>query len=164
MAYATFSDVSVRYRPITTMIGTGPYDVTSEEVTSVYIAQSEAYIDAFLARRYQTPLTISSPLITQIASDLAIFHMIAEKLPSVPEFMDKRKERCDKILEMLANGDMQIGSASLVTSAGDSYAWSSNMGHTPVFSPVLGDLYQRADPDRVRADKDARDIEAEDCG
>lgn len=166
MPYATFSDVTVRYRPITTMVGTGPFDVTSEEVSSVYIAQAESYVDGYLAVRYQVPLTVVSPLITQVTADLAIFHLVAEKLPQVPEFMDKRKERCDSILEMLAKGKMQIQSASLVGSAGDSFAWSANMDHHPVFSPVLRDADQRVDEDRVNEDLTARGFDTlnDHCG
>jgi len=156
MAYATFSDVTVRYRPITTMVGTGAFDVTTDEVSSVYIWQNESYVDAFLAKRYVVPLTVASPLITQVTADLAIFHMLAEKLPSVPEYMVARKDRCDKILQMLADGDMIISSATLVGTTGDSYAWSSNMGYDPVFSSVLRDIDQRADPDRQLAEYEAR--------
>lgn len=166
MPYATFSDVLVRYRPLATMVGTGEYDVTSEEVSSVYVAQAEAYVDAWLARRYQVPLTIQSPLITQVTADLAIFHMLAEKLPSVPEFMDKRRERCDSILKMLSEGHMQINSATTISSGGDNFAWSTSQGYAPVFSPVLGDLDQRADRDRQEAERNVRwpNGDVGDCG
>lgn len=166
MAYATYDDVTARYRPVTTMVGTGEFDVTTAEVASVYLAQAEAYVDGYLANRYQVPLTVASPLITQVTADLAIFHLLAEKLPQVPEFMDKRKDRCDDILKMLSDGKMRIQSATLVGSSGDSYAWSSNMGYTPVFSPVLDDKHQRVDPDRVEADLVARDYDTvnDHCG
>jgi phage gp36-like protein len=166
LPYATYSDVIVRYRPLSTMIGTGPFDVTSLEVESVYIWQSEAYIDAFLGRKYVVPLASPvSPLITMIASDLAIHAMLAEKLTSIPEFMDKRKDRCDKLLEMLAAGDMSVTSATTV-STGDNFAWSTSLGHTPVFSPVLKDTDQRVDQDRVQEDRAARGLNSsdEDCG
>jgi phage gp36-like protein len=156
MPYATLSDVFVRYRPIETMVGTGQYEVTSEEVSSVFIAQSEAYVDAWLARRYVVPVSIQSPLITQVTADLAIFHMMAEKLTSVPEFIDKRKDRADKILEMLAEGKMQISSATTVSTGGDNEAWSANTAYTPIFSPVLPDNLQRVDQDRVGYDADVR--------
>lgn len=156
MAYAALRDVLVRYRPIETMVGTGQFEVTSEDVSSVFIAQSEAYVDAWLARRYVVPLTIQSPLITQVTADLAIFHMLAEKLTNVPEFIDKRKDRADKILEMLADGRMQVSSATTVSSGSDNEAWSPNTSYTPVFSPVLPDNLQRADWDRIESDADAR--------
>ena len=156
MAYADLNDVLVRYRPIRTMIGSRDLNVTSVEVTSVYIAQAEAYVDAFLGNRFVVPFTGRPPLITQITSDLAIFFLLAEKTPSVPEFMDSRRQRADELLKMLADGELTISSATPVTSAGDNYAWSSNMGYTPVFSPVLDELDQRVDSDRQRAELEAR--------
>jgi phage gp36-like protein len=162
MAYADLSDILVRYRPIRTMIGSQDLKITSAEVTSVYVFQAEAYVDAYLGSRYQVPFAGKPPLITQITSDLAIFFMLAEKTPSVPDFMDARRQRADELLKQLADGELTIGSASLVTSAGDSFAWSPNMGHTPVFSPVLGELDQLVDPDRVYADRDARGFRSRD--
>jgi phage gp36-like protein len=159
MAYATLSDLLVRYRPISTMIGSGGYDVTSEEVNSVYIAQTEAYIDAYLGQRFAVPFAAPvNPLITQIASDLSIFFLLAEKMPSVPDFMDQRRQRADALLAQLAAGTLIIASASLVGSAGDNFAWSPTMGRIPVFSPVLADLDQRVDRDRVISEQVNRGI------
>lgn len=156
MSYATIDDVLSRYRPIASMVGSGAYDVSSSEVSSVYITQSEAYIDARLSQRYAVPFTISNPLITQIAADLSIFSIMAEKMPSVPEFMDRRRQRAEDLLTMLADGTLAIASATVTGSSGDSFAWSSNMGYTPVFSPVLDPLDQRADIDRKNAELLAR--------
>ena len=163
--YATLDDVFVRYRPNRTMVGSGDYDVSSSEVASVYVAQAQAYADAWLANRYEVPLSVVSPLITMVTADLAIFHMLAEKMPSVPDFMVERKKRADEILKMLVDGKMVIASASVVTSAGDSYAWSPTMGQHPIFSPVLGELEQTADTDRVNTDRDDRGYDTNnDCG
>src|SRR4051812_17426023 len=125
MAYATLDDILSRYRPVSTMIGSGGYDVTSAEVNSIYISQSEAYVDARLGQRFQVPFTISNPLITQITADLAIFFMLAEKMPSVPDFMDKRRQRAEDLLTALAEGNLVINSATMTGSSGDSFAWSS---------------------------------------
>ncbi len=156
MPYATLDDVLSRYRPITTMIGSGTYDVTSSEVASVYIAQTEAYINARLGQRFVVPFAENNPLITQIAADLSIFFLLAEKMPTVPDFMDKRRQRADDLLASLADGSLIIASATLVTSAGDNFAWSPNMGRTPIFSPVLKPLDQRVDPNRVNDELLAR--------
>jgi phage gp36-like protein len=150
MPYANTDDILVRYRPIRSMIGSGPYDVTSTEIASVYINQVEAYINAYLGQRYVVPFTEPiNPIITQVTADLSIFFILAEKLPSVPDFMDQRRQRADELLKQLANGELAIAGASQVTSAGDSFAWSPNMGHVPVFSPVLSELDQRVDRERV---------------
>ena len=157
MPYATLADLLPRYRPIESMIGSGGYDISSSDVASVYISQVEAYVNAYLGQRYTTPFAEPvSPLITQITADLAIFFILAERMPSVPDFMDQRRQRADALLAQLAKGELLISSATTVTSAGDSFAWSTNMGHTPIFSPVLGELHQRVDPERVIEEQVAR--------
>lgn len=156
MAYASISDLIARYQPIKTMIGTSSYDVTSSEVASVYIWQAESFIDAKIANRYQVPLTAPpSPLITQIAADLGIFYMLAERLPTIPEFMDKRYQRCMDMLDAISSGSLIVLSATVVTS-GDSFAWSPNMDYHPVFSPVLSPVNQKVDEDRVAAESQER--------
>ena len=155
MAYASISDLVPRYQPIKTMIGTSSFDVSSAQVNSVYIWQAEALIDAYLGNRYTVPLSSPSPIITQIASDLSIFYMLAERLPQVPEFMDKRYQRCLDLLTAIASGTLMVTSATIVTT-GDSYAWSPNMDYHPTFSPVLKDLDQKVDEDRVTSDLDVR--------
>lgn len=160
MPYATLDDVIIQYKPIQTMIGASSSDVSSVEVASVYIARAESYVDAWLARRYVTPLNVTPPLITQITADLSIFNMLAEKLAVIPEFMDKRKARCDDMLKMLAEGVLILpSSVSVVASQGDNFAWSPNMDYHPIFSPVINELDQTPDMDRVNADLDERSNE-----
>lgn len=155
MAYATIADVIGGYQPIKTMIGANSYDVTSVEVSSIYIARAESLIDAYLGRKYSVPLAVANPLITQIASDLAVFHMLAERTPSVPEFIDKRYARAISLLEGISSGTLYIGSVTSITS-GDNYAWSPTMTYHPVFAPTLNDIDQQEDTDRTQADIDER--------
>jgi phage gp36-like protein len=154
MSYATIDNVINRYKPIQTMIGVGSYQVTSAEVASSFIADAESFIDAYLAARYVVPVP-ATPLVTQLASDLAVFNMAVEKLPEVPDFMQARYDRCLKTLEMLRDGKMFLSSAT-VTTSGDQEAWSTTQDYHPVFSPVLDPIDQAADIDRVEADQDAR--------
>jgi phage gp36-like protein len=156
MAYATIDDLTSRYRPITTMIGSGDYDVTSDDVSSIFIQDAESYIDARLAVRYVTPLKNINPLITRIACDLATHEMLAEKMPTVPEFMEKRYERANEMLDMLVVGKLLLNSETLVGSSGDSYAWSSTIGTHPIFSPVVNELVQAPDAVRVKAETNER--------
>ena len=51
MAYATIDDVFSRYAPINTMVGTGANDVTSVEVSSIFIADAESFMNAYLGRQ-----------------------------------------------------------------------------------------------------------------
>lgn len=150
MSYATFADVVSRYKPIQTMVGSDSSTyVTTAEVASVYIWQSESYVDAFLGMRYPVPLATVPPLITQVTADLALFHLMVEKLPQVPDFMEKRKDRCDEILRSLRDGRMVLPNISTVNSQGDNFAWSSTQDFHPAFDPILRDIDQRADQSEI---------------
>lgn len=149
MPYATSDDVMNRYKPIRTLFGTASTDVTTLEVASVYIWAAEGLIDGYLALKYQVPLVGTFPLITQIAADISIHNILAEKLAEIPEFMDKRYDRCIKLLEQLRDGQLLLSSASVISSGGDNFAWSTTMDYHSIFSPVLSDLEQTVDKDRV---------------
>lgn len=160
MAYADLNDVLISFKDLKTIIGTGSSQVTSNEVSSVFIARQESFIDGYLGVKYSVPLSSPVPyLITQLASDLTVFQILAEKSGNIPEWMDKRYDRCIKILEQLRDGQMVLPGASAVSSQGDNYAWSPGMGHHGIFSPVIGELEQQPDLDRARADVDERQAE-----
>lgn len=155
--YATINDVMRRYRPIFTLVGSDTEtQVTSDDVSSVFIADAQGYMDAFLRRRYVCPVP-AEPLITQIASDLAIFNMLVEKLPEIPDYMQARKDRADEALMSLAKGEMQLDpNSATVVATGDNEAWSSTMNDHAIVSPVLGELNQTPDLDRVQSELDER--------
>lgn len=156
MAYATIDDVFKRYSPISTMVGTGTNDVTSVDVSSVYVADAESYVNAYLGARYVLPLS-SEPIVTQLTSDIAIYKMLEDRAPRIPDFMDKRFERAQKMLEMLRDGDMILtGSNQQISSGGNQEAWANNSDYHPVFSPVLDPLDQHADADFITNEKDIR--------
>jgi phage gp36-like protein len=152
MSYATVGDVVNRFKPIKTMIGESSLDVSSVEIASIYIADAEAFVDGYLGAKYAVPITPLSPIITQLTSDLAIFNLLAEKSGMVPEWMDKRYNRAVHTLEMLRDGHMVLSSASVVGSNGDNFAWSSTQGTHGIFSPLIHELDQQADLQRVDAD------------
>lgn len=155
MAYATITDVFVRYKPIRTMVGSSDLMVTSEDVSSIFIADAENYINGFLALRYEVPVP-DSALVRQCAADLAIFNMLVEKLPDIPDFIQGRYDRWHKTLEMLRDGEMVLTSATVIES-GDQEAWSSTEDYHPIFSPVLDPVDQRVDIDWVESEKAARE-------
>ncbi len=156
MAYATINDVYGRYPPINTMVGTLPNEVTSAQVSSMFIADAESVVNAYLGARYNIPLT-PEPIITQLTSDLAIFQMCAERLPRVPEWMQNRYERSMGILEKLRDGTMILNpNSNTFVSTGDNYAYSTTQSYHPVFSPVLHELEQQQDLDYVRDEVNTR--------
>ena len=156
MAYATITDVFARYKPIGSMVGAGSLDVSSDDVSSIFISDAEGFMNAFLAARYVVPVT-TEPLITQITVDLAISNMMFEKLGAVPDFMQARYDRANGYLEKLSKGDMLlVASGTTQVSTGDSEAWSATGSFHPVFSPVLEPLDQAADIDYVNEERDNR--------
>ena len=162
MAYASIDDVFARFPAIATNVGTGQYDVTSNQVSSTFIRMVEGLIDAKLSQRYVVPLSTTSlsPLITMITADLAIFDMLVDKLPTVPEFAQGRYDRAMDLLKMICEGKLDLpGATEASTTGGDLEIWSTTMDYHPVFSPVLGELEQAADSDRVDADRTDRDGE-----
>lgn len=156
MAYATIDDVFKRYPPISTMVGTGGNDVASADVSSIYIADAESYVNAYLGVRYTLPLA-TEPLVTQLTSDIALYKMVEDKAPRIPEFMEKRFASVTKMLEMLRDGQMILTATSqTVNSGGNQEAWASNQDYHPVFSPVLDPLDQKVDQDFVQNERDIR--------
>jgi phage gp36-like protein len=156
VAYATITDIFGRYPPINTMVGTLANEVSSVNISSMYIADAESMVNAYLAARYTVPLA-AEPIITQITTDLAIFAMCTDRLPRVPEFMQGRYDRAMSHLEKLRDGAMILNPASqTLVSTGDNFAFSTTQSYHPVFSPVLHELDQQVDTDQVRYDRNVR--------
>jgi phage gp36-like protein len=138
------------------MVGTLANEVSSVNVSSIYIADAESYINAYLGARYTIPLT-PEPIITQLTSDLAIFAMCVDRLPRVPEFMQGRYDRAMSVLDKLRDGTMVLNPASnSLVASGDNFAFSTTQSYHPVFSPVLHELDQQVDTDQVRYDRNVR--------
>ena len=159
MSYSDIDGIFNRYKPIRTLVGSSDVQATSADVASIFISDAEGFIDAYISRRYSVPLNPVPSLITQIASDLAIFNMMVEKLPEVPDFFQPRYDRAIKTLEMIRDGKMDISSQTIVTT-GDQEAWSSTEDFHPVFNPVLDPIDQSVDSDQVAAAKSDRTSDA----
>jgi phage gp36-like protein len=136
MSYAVIDDVTKRYPPIITMIGSGGNFVASVDVSSIYIQDSESIINAYLARRYVVPLQ-SEPLLTSLCSDIALYRMIEDKLPRFPDAVEKRYTNAVSMLLMLQQGLISLNSSQLVSSTGDQDAWSNVQSYAgPIFRPA----------------------------
>ncbi len=156
MAYATIDDVFSRYKPIRTMVGVSSFEVASLDVSSIFIFDAESLVDAYVGVKYAVPVNPVSGLITKITSDLAIFSMLADKHTNVPDVMEERYNRSIKLLEMIRDGSMTLGSSVGVAVGGDDEAFSTTENFHPVFSAVLDELDQAVDIDRVREENDIR--------
>lgn len=155
MTYATIDDIFSRYKPIKTLVGSEDMQVSSAEVTSIFIRDAESLVDAFLAARYSVPLSPVPAYITQVTADIALFNMLVEHLPQKPDFFQPRYDRAMGILYSIQSGSIIVTSAA-VSSLGDQEAWSNTKEYHSVFSPVLAPEEQTVDRDRELAETDLR--------
>lgn len=154
--YATIDDVFGRF-PVETLVGSGGNNITSLEVSSVFINDAQGIVDVFVSQRYATPL-VAEPFITHITADLAIFNMLAERTGRVPQVMQSRYDRAMSYLMALRDGEMSLNpNSQTVQTGGEEFAWSTTQDYHPTFSPVLNELDQKVDADYVDAEKTARD-------
>lgn len=164
-AYATFDDVIKRYNPLTTMIGSGETEVSTVDISSIYVADAEGLVNAYLGAKYSTPLNMPEPLITRLAADIAIYKVLEDRASRVPEIAANRYTDACSILGMLRDGKMVLtNSQTDITSGGDWEAFGTTAEYHPVFSPVLRDVDQRADRDQITADRDERSDDFGDFG
>jgi phage gp36-like protein len=77
MAYVTLAQLTDRYGDTALIAVTdrGPFPagVIDEAVIDRAIADADAVIDGYLARRYQLPLTVAQPLLVKIAGSLVFY-------------------------------------------------------------------------------------------
>jgi phage gp36-like protein len=142
MPYATFDDVLRRYNPLNTMIGSGPTEVSTIDISSVFIPDAEGYVNAFLGARYAIPVGVE-PLITQITCDLAICKIISDRAPRLPDFMANRCTNANSLLGMLRDGKMVLtgsGTLPVTGGVGDQEVWSNVLPEEgfagPIFRPT----------------------------
>lgn len=155
-AYADYAGVIGRYNPLTTMIGTAAPDVTTVDIASIYVADAEGVINAFLGTKYVTPLAMPEPLITRIACDLAIYKVLEDRTSRVPEMAANRNKEAMELLAMLRDGKMTLTQSQTVLPGGDQEAFSSTGSYHPIFSNVLDPIDQRADLDQIRDERALR--------
>lgn len=157
MPYASFSDVLVRYPPMNTMIGSDSNEVSTVDVSSIYVAGAEGIVDAYIGAKYQTPVAMPQALVTQVTADIAIYKMCEDKLPRIPDFAEKRYQHAIEILQAINSGQMVlVGSGVLPVIGGNNDAWSNTGSFHNIFSPVLDILEQTPDRDQVRAEEAER--------
>lgn len=136
--YATVDQVLAAYNPLKTMLGTSTTDITTLDINSFFIPNAQAYIDAFVAKRYVVPLAADA-MITMLTCDIAAYKICQDRAPRIPDFLKDRWLSANSILGMIRDGEMIItGSNEVVSSGGDQYAWSSVLDNPlgPAFRPI----------------------------
>lgn len=155
MPYAKPGDLAkIWHKVLTTNL------VPDELVT--FIDHADNLINAALAHRYTVPFTTdpdaAPPIIRQLSATLALIEVI-DRAPSTPEWVLRKIERAEKLLEMLASGELAlVGIAGgLVAERTDiGGVQSSTADYVPTFGAYPSDL-ERVDPSRAQAEADERD-------
>lgn len=138
----------VSYTSVSDVLALVPKIGSASTVTSAHIyahaGLAEALINGKLARRFTIPPTDNGsapPLLTAIATDLAIYRVLGLRIftqekQNKSEWVDRYKEALET-LKALENGEMELLAAdnSVVAPRTDIMeCWSNNMGYAPTFN------------------------------
>jgi phage gp36-like protein len=93
-------------------------DVPDAAVVAEGIAQADAEIDAYLAVRYQLPLTETPPRVKSLAVDLALYHLYSRRSVA-PEVRRQKYEDAVAFLKLVGAGKAEIVGAEGVEVPGD---------------------------------------------
>ena len=136
--YVNWDDVVGRY-PKTSNVS------DSDEMTDSFITGIEAFMDGYLAKVFDVPVSGEPPLLKEIATDLVYSKIALHKDKAVPEL----RERTIQTLKDIIDGTML-----LVDSAGDTITqvgqavWINTDGYHSAFS-MLGTPEDFVDPDQL---------------
>lgn len=158
----TFTTVSLMYAVLPDL---GSITTLSSAHLATFAGEAEAEINANIAQKYALPISQDVPMLTTLATDLAIYNTLAkrvftaERLAGSP-WTDRYKEAQTK-LQRLAEGDLL-----LVTSSGTVIAGRTDIAE--VFSTTKNYLptmhegpwpYQQQDVDKIQDTLDDRNFD-----
>lgn len=116
MAYSSITDI-IKAIPESNLIqltddaNSGTVD---NSIVDAAIAEADATINGFLQERYPVPLLPVPELIKSISVDLAVFKLYTRRFEmETPEGIRDRYKNAIKLLEMIQNGKVVIGSGGL---------------------------------------------------
>lgn len=136
--------------------------LTNSEIDE-FIRDTMNLVNGKLSQRYSVPFPISvnslPPLVETITKNLTLVSIMERKGGDIPEWISKRQERFETILNNLAEGEMTLVLSGGTVIAGELSSTLSQVDHSmanyvPTFN-MLGGEYQRIDPDRLDDEEDA---------
>lgn len=157
MAYATPENLVSAFPKV----ATAAFSVTDE--LGQFIARSDAFIDAYLARLYVVPFSAypsTPPLIHQLSIDLTIPY-IYDRSPNTPEWVNNLYERALETLKAIGEGMLLVvdsGGGVIPQRTDIGTPQSSTEGYVPTFGAIPATLDERSDPDRRQDEKDERGV------
>jgi phage gp36-like protein len=112
MAYCTQEDLlklipELELAQITAETG----DLPDTDVVTEGIALADAEIDAYLAVRYQVPLSPAPPRVKALSADLALYHLYSRRSVA-PETRRQRYEDAVAFLKLVGAGKAEIVGAT----------------------------------------------------
>jgi phage gp36-like protein len=116
MTYATQADLETRFGTEELAQRTDRINgsVIDASVISRALADAEAEIDGYLAKRYQLPLATVPAVLGRIACDLARYYLYDDR---VIEVVRKRYEDAVRLLKAMASGEVKLDAAEALEPA-----------------------------------------------
>ena len=116
MTYATQADLETRFGTEELAQRTDRINgsVIDASVISRALADAEAEIDGYLAKRYQLPLPTVPAVLGRIACDLARYYLYDDR---VIEVVRKRYEDAVRLLKAMASGEVKLDAAEALEPA-----------------------------------------------
>lgn len=151
----------VSYTSVDRMLLTLPeigsmYTVSSAQLL-LHAADAEALINAALAKRYSLPISGDVPLLTAIATDLAIYRALTGRITIKAEhpWFVRYKAALD-MLEKIVSGDVPLVTTSgTLVGVSQMVPWSTTMTYNPTHWEG-GWTMHAIDSDKLEAEADKR--------
>lgn len=119
-----------------------------------FIEMAEGRVDAYLAKRYQLPLSIPAPhLIETISTHLSVYEFLSKRVfagqVAAESFWVAAYKESIRDLENIVKGRMElVDSGGALTISEASEIWSSTQDYLPTFTED-SQLNQSRDPDKI---------------
>jgi len=86
--------------------GTGS---VNDDVVNRAIADSDATIEAYCARRYKIPLSSVPDKVRQVGVDIDIYNLYSRKGDVIPDLRNDRYKEAIRLLEKISEGKISLG-------------------------------------------------------
>jgi phage gp36-like protein len=130
-------------------------NVTSAEI-ALQAGQTQAYVNARLARLYDLPFTVDVPVLTEITTDLAIYRLLVKRIFTATNLEDSpwpdRYKEAVEFLDSIVSGETPLLTASLsvlAVTTGRNEPWSSTQDYNPIYFEGGAATDFTVDPDRA---------------
>jgi len=124
MSYASQSDMVERFGEAEVAQRTNRVDglTIDQVVLDRALADADAEINSYLARRYTVPLPTTPPVINRLACDITRYRLFDD---GVPDTVRQRYEDAVSLLKKFSAGDVQLVGQTEAPTAADALAYHS---------------------------------------